>query len=177
MAMYSCPDFWSIHSNPLVENLPTTATSLQRPCFPVLTSDPFTQILLLKTSPQRPPLFNGHVFLSRLLIHSLKSSNWKPPHKSRLSTMARKFWPRVETPRDLCNWAGPMTTFTHDYIKLFTKQIGVRQNLTKQATSVDWMGSFEQALRHSLTGRTSQMNQRAVKVCPYAVNFTNLYQT
>ena len=29
--MFSCPDFWSIHSNPLIENLPITATSLQRP--------------------------------------------------------------------------------------------------------------------------------------------------
>ena len=40
------------------------ATSLQRPCFPVPTSDPFTQILLLKTSPQRPPLYNGQKILS-----------------------------------------------------------------------------------------------------------------
>ena len=30
---------------------PLTATSPQRPCFPVPTSDPFTQILLLKTYP------------------------------------------------------------------------------------------------------------------------------
>ena len=78
-AVFSCPDFWSIHSNPLIENLPITTTSLQRPCFPVPTSDPFTQILFIEnlsitaTSAQPSPLFNGHVFLSRLLIHSLKS--------------------------------------------------------------------------------------------------------
>ena len=45
-------------------HLQTTATSLKRPCFPVPTSDPFTKILLLKTSPQRPRPNNGQKILS-----------------------------------------------------------------------------------------------------------------
>ena len=48
------------------DHLHTTATSLQLPCFPIPTSDPFTQILLLKAS------HNGHLF-----------------------TTARKFGPKV----------------------------------------------------------------------------------
>lgn len=47
------------------------------------------------TSPQRPHLFNGHVFLSRLLVHSLKSSYGKPSHNGYLFTTGRKFGLKV----------------------------------------------------------------------------------
>ena len=50
---------------------------------------------LMATFPQWPNPFNGHVFLSWLLIHSLKSSYWKPLHNSHLFTTARKFGPKV----------------------------------------------------------------------------------
>ena len=49
----------------------------------------------MATSPQRPPLFNGHVSLSRLLILSLTSCYWKPPHNGHLFTTGRSVCPKV----------------------------------------------------------------------------------
>ena len=50
---------------------------------------------LTATSTQHSPLFNDHISLSQLLIQSLKSSYWEPPHNGHLFTMARKFGSKV----------------------------------------------------------------------------------